>query len=332
MTRRGWEQFVALDSDAGGGGGGEAPPPAAGGDAGGGAPPAGDPPAPPGGFDELEGHYQALLDSAPDAEHLSIPRSQVQGWMKEHKDYRQKWGGLAKTIAPTVDQGRFVEALDGMHEQDQAFFVDFLWAIRRGDDQAVKSMTGAMRQVLDQLSPAEQQAALAAAEEAAGQAPAEEDEFDPLDPKAFDDRVSAQVAAALKAERETREREAAVERTTGQIRDLAKELAVEHDIAELGDATSDEYHEVMSMAKRRLQTVGGDALEAVRQAAGAYRERLDKRAQALLKAKTKDVPGGAPATPRGGDEPSGQKKPKSMAEARASAEARLEALSRTSPG
>lgn len=215
------------------------------------------------------------------------------------------------------------EVTDGLDQADVDFYRDFLGAVKAGDQQKLAQIAPVMRQVLDTLSPA-QQAALADAAEAAAE------EFDPFDPKQMDARIEARAKALLEADREAQKQEAAIQQALTDMNSRMSELAKADDqggvgIAELADPTSPEYATVLWMVKNDadLQSIG-DPMERLGKAAQKYRDRLDQRAQELLKAKSAGDP--APASPQMGAQPSGSKVPRTMDEARASGARRLDAI------
>lgn len=215
------------------------------------------------------------------------------------------------------------QVTEGLDPEDVTFYREFLGAIKSGDQEALRTMGATMREVLDRLSPAEQAKAL-------DQLEAAQEEFDPFD-RAQVEKLAEQKALALieAREKEARERQA-VEDATRQMNDHLAGLAKSDDdggvgIPELADPTSPEYATVLWMAERtpELKAIG-DPMERLTKAAQQYRDRLDERAQALLKAKSAaDV---VPATPQAGNAPSGSKTPTTMEEARRSAAARIEKL------
>lgn len=215
------------------------------------------------------------------------------------------------------------EVTEGLDPADVDFYRDFLGAVKSRDEAKLAELAPLMRQALDHLSPAQQQQVADAIEAA-------EEEFDPFD-RAQVEKLAEQKALALIEQREQqREHDRQVQQALTDMNNRLAELAKPDadggvGIPELADTTSPEYATVLWMAKNDPEVASiGDPMERLGKAAQKYRDRLDERAQALLKAKSAEA--SAPASPQSGSTPGGPKVPKDMAAARQSAAARLDKL------
>lgn len=207
------------------------------------------------------------------------------------------------------------QAAEGLDPQDAEFYREFLGAIKTQDAEKLSVMVPQMRQALDALSPAQQKALETAAEEVI-------EDFDPFD-RSQVEKLAEQKALAIIEERErAREQEQAVQKALSDMNTEMGRLAKPESeggvgIPEIGDPSTPEYATVLWMAKNDPDLAStGDPMERLGKAAQKYRDRLDERAQALLKAKTADA---APASPQAGHAPSGSRTPKDLDEARRSA-------------
>lgn len=232
----------------------------------------------------------------------------------ENADYRKKYHS-------------WKEAAEGLAPEDVDFYRDFLVAVKNRDQAKLGELGPQMRAALDALSPAQQQALADAAEEA-------QEEFDPFD-RSQVEKIAEEKAQRLYEERErAREQEAAVQKALSDMNTRLSELGRPESeggvgIPELGDPTTPEYATVLWMAKNDPEVAAiGDPMDRLGKAAQKYRDRLDERAQALLKAKS--AAAATPASPQAGHTPSGSKVPKSFDEAKASADARLDKILRAS--
>lgn len=326
--------FLLPFSDLGDPGGGGAPPEP--------APPAGAPPAPtpeppagappagepgPGGepppvddgFEQFGQTYEDLL--AQDGDTINgVPRSVLERHAREHKSYRERYQPIAR-------------AMNALHPEDQEGFVTFLEAMTSDDESLRATAANWMRQVLDNVSPAQAaaiEAGVAAA--AAGTPPAApagtppaDDGYDPFDPKS----VEALVEKRLQERDAKAQEEAAIASARRELEDHSKKLADEHGIPELGDPTSAEFALLLFEANKLAGDIE-DPMVRLDKAAEAIRDRFARQGQALLKAKAA-VGGPSPAAPEG-DGPGGRTEPKSLDDAADAAAARIDKIMRGGVG
>lgn len=227
------------------------------------------------------------------------------------------------------------EAAGDLHEDDQRFYREFLGAVRTGDQARLAELTPQMRKALDALTPAQQEALADAADAAAGDGA---DDLDPLDPSfttKLQDKINRTAEQMLDARDQKRTQEQAVQKALDDMNAHLRLLADDPDVAipEIGDPTSEDYAHVLWIAKNNPKVSGiGDPMERLTAAAKAYRETLDRRAQALLEAKVAADAG--TALPTNGEPPSGRKQPANLRDAKASAAERLDriALGTTAAG
>ena len=247
------------------------------------------------GFDSLEKEYETLLETKGDS--ISLTRDQLQRYASEHKNYRQKWGEVARTF-------------DGLHPDDVKNMGTFLRQVS-----APESRTGAldwMRGVLDELSPKEKAAALdkiASAEDARG------GDGDALAAKLDPDAVQKIVADAFSK----RDEEARTRDFISRLNNRAKEIGEERGLPELGDTDSPLYRVLLSAA----HDIPGDKIAALDKAADQLQTLLERSAQNLMSRK-KTAGAAGPAVAQKGSEPGGNTQPKTMADARAALRARLD--------
>lgn len=213
------------------------------------------------------------------------------------------------------------QALGGWHPDDQQFLVNAIAGLRAEDPRMRQQAAEALRGALDQLSPAEQRAVAAAAEEG--------EQWDPYDPENVDQRVSKLVDQRLSAERAERQQQEAVADAQKRMESRATELASKHGIPQLGDASSP-LGRLLYMTAFNSFPDEPDPMARLDLAAAEISKDLQLRAQDILKAKSADA-GPSPA-PADAVEPSGSTKPSSMSEARESAKKRLDTILRGQPG
>lgn len=289
------------------------PPPADGGEPGGGEPPA-DPDA---GFEQFGSTYESLLAQEGDTIN-GVPRSVLERHAREHKSYRERYQPISK-------------AMNALHPEDQQGFVQFLEAMTSDDPSLRSAAADWMREVLDNVSPA-QAAAIEAGVQAAAGAPAgaqppkpEDDGYDPFDPKSVEALVEKRLA-----ERDAKDREEqAIAEASRQLETKASSLATEHSIPAMGDPTSAMFNLLLIEANKLAGSIE-DPMVRLDKAAEAIRDMVAAEGQQLLKAKAA-AGGPSPAAPEG-DGPGGRTEPKSLDDAAASAAARIDKLMRGEVG
>lgn len=211
------------------------------------------------------------------------------------------------------------EATADLDPEDASFYRDFLVAIKTQDAEKLGTLAPVMRQVLDQLTPAQ-----------AAQLEDALDDFDPTNPEHLDRRIEAKAKELYESRTKEREQEQAVAQAVrdmnARLADMAKPDAEGGvGIPQLADPTSAEYATVLWMTKNDSELASiGDPMERLTKAAEKYRDRLDERAQDLLKAKT--TVDAVPASSPDGAQPTGAKRPANFTDAKKSAMQRIEAL------
>lgn len=190
----------------------------------------------------------------------------------------------------------YEELFADLHPDDGAAIRDFVSGMKAG--KIDPALAADFRQALDRLTPAQQEAALDAAEQAKAAG-------EPLKPEAVAELVAKQVEERLTARDEAAKAERA---QADALAEIAKHLKAQGDalgLPELGDPTSDEYALVLSRAKALAGEIP-DPMARLTAAATAVVGNLNARAQALLKSK---IPGAdaPPAVPSGGNDPGTEK-------------------------
>lgn len=246
-------------------------------------------------------------------------------WPDPAKDYVQRLRTEAKTRREQLTALKpYQDTFSTLHEQDAAFFRDFITALQTRDPAKIQPFAGPLRELLDTLTPAQQKAVAAAAEQATDPA------FDPYDTDALDKRLEAKLEERLSAERTERaqaDQQRDLERQTQEwlvkMGDKAKLLATSHGIEEFGDPTSDLGRLLYVVAHNKFSSES-DPLKRLELAAQSIEETLGSSAQKLLKAKTADAaPSPAPADAGG---PTAAKKPGDLTAASKSARERIDKI------
>lgn len=208
------------------------------------------------------------------------------------------------------------QVVGDMHPTDQTTIREFLTALNSRDPQRIAQEAARMRASLDALSPAQQQAVV----DAAGQAAAAAPEYDPYDATQVDQRVEKLLEQRLGERDKAQAQERAIADAQVKMGERAKELADKHKIADLGDPQSAIGRLLYITANDQFQTEQ-DPMVRLDLAAQHIEEILGKRAQELLKAKGADAaPSPAPAD---AGQPTGAVKPRTMEDAKRAAEARI---------
>ena len=259
-------------------------------------------------FHALAQEYESL--AATEGETVALPKDKIKRWNDEHKRYRE-------TFQP------YERAFKGLHPNDQEDILRFVQALN--DDTARPQAVDWMRQVLDRLSPAQQQQvanAVAAAQESQPSTPpptppAEED-FDPFDPAQVDARIERMMEARLTREREERQKADQAATAERQIQERARALGYD-------DPASTEYA-LLLLEARKNHANDPDPLGRAHE---AIEKRLNDRAQQYLKTKRQES--AQETIPPDGAAPSGRKVPRTMDEAAVAARQRLDAMLRGQP-
>lgn len=247
-------------------------------------------------------------------------------WPEPAKEYVKKLRGEAQTRREALDALKPVQdVFSTLHPQDRDWFAGFLGALQTRDQEQIAPYASGMRELLDQLTPAQAKAVASVAEQAAG-----DPTFDPYDADALDKRMDSRLEERLKAERDERDKADAardLERQTNEWKDKlstkARELAESSGIADFGDPTTTVGGLLYVTANNTFRSES-DPMKRLELAAAKIEEDLRTQAQSLLKAKAADAaPSPAPADAAG---PSGAKKPGDLKDARASASARLDKI------
>jgi hypothetical protein len=287
-----------------------------------GAPPAGEPapggePPPDEGFEQFGQTYEDLLAQEGDTIN-GVPRTVLERHAREHKSYRERYQPIAR-------------AMNSLHPEDQQGFVQFLEAMT-SDDPALRATAASwMREVLDNVSPAQAAAIEAGVQAAAdgtrppGTPPPGDDGYDPFDPASVEKLVEKRLS-----ERDAKQREEqAIAQARQELEGHAQKLAGEHSIPELGDPTSPEFALLLFQANKLADTIE-DPMVRLDKAAEAIRDRFATQGQALLKAKAA-AGGPSPAAPEG-DGPGGRTEPKSLDDAADAAASRIDKIMRGEVG
>lgn len=215
------------------------------------------------------------------------------------------------------------QAFDGIRDEDIQGFLGFVQDLRSGDPARVDKAVTWMRGNLDELSPAQQQAALAAAAEGEKKA---DDEFDPFDQDALgalmDRRLDERFAAQKAAEEAEKQRQDMLD----QFDEHAKALAEKHGIPQLGVKGEVLFDQLFLRANQPEFAHIQDWKERLDAAADSIALALGEYAKGYMKSKSADAD--APAADPAGKAPSGSTPPRTMKDARASASARLDALAK----
>lgn len=248
-------------------------------------------------FHDLAAEYEALAGA--EGETVALPKDKIGKWNNEHKAYRERFQPYER-------------AFKDLHPDDAKDILNFVEALRDPDSrpQAVDWM----RQVLDRMTPAQQQqmANAVAAADAAAPAPVEDD-FDPFDPAQIDARIEAKATALLEA----REAEAAkareVERIQAANQARAKDLGYD-------DPTSHDYALLFLIAQREFS----NDPDPLGRAHEAIDRKLNERATSILKTKRADAQ--QQTVPSEGAAPSGRQQPRTMKDAETAARQRLDRI------
>lgn len=264
--------------------------------------------------------------AAPDAGWETTDPADFASWPEPAKKYVQDLRNEAKTRREALESVKPIQdVFSSLHPQDAAYFQQFLAALQTRDPAKIGPLAGPMRELLDQLSPAEQKAVVKAAEAAAADAP-----FDPYDAAALDKRFETKLEERLAAERgerdkadAAREQERQTQEWLGKMQTKATELATSHGIEEFGDPTSDLGRLLYVVAHNKFSSES-DPMKRLELAAQSIEETLGGTAQKLLKAKTADAaPSPAPADAGG---PTAAKKPQDLTDASKAARSRLDKI------
>lgn len=253
-------------------------------------------------FHDLAAEYESL--AAAEGDTVTLPKDRISRWNDEHKRYRERY--------KPYDQ-----AFKSLHEDDQRDILSFVQALN--DETARPQAVEWMRNVLDRLSPAQQQQmanAVAAAQDAQQQpvpAPPVEDEFDPFDPAQVDARITRLVEERLTKERTEREQADATAREERAIQDRAKALGY-------ADPRAPEYAWLLLTARNQF----ANDPDPLGRAHEAIEKRLNDRATEILKTKRADA--SQQTVPPDGAAPSGQQVPHSMKDAERAARERLDRI------
>lgn len=302
---------------AGGSDTGVADPPAGNGDGApaGDAPPEGSEPAGAPGFEGLD--YDKLEAEAPtwDPEKGLAELKRLRG---EHKKYRETYGPIR-------------ERLDGVPEE---FRDDLLTAMADLKDPSRREGAATwLRQVVDSLSPAEQQAVEQAAQEA--QPEGGEPEFDPFDreqvAKLAEERVQKILEEREKAAEQTRAQQEIQTKVETKAKELAEAGPTKADgspLYQFGDPRSTDFARLVSVAQIQFADIG-DPLERLEKAAEAIDTADAERAKEYRARKREDALSDG-RTPEGAA-PSGRQQPTDMSAAADAAGERFERM-RQRPG
>lgn len=244
-------------------------------------------------FHDLAAEYEAL--AAQEGEVVSLPKEKIGKWNSEHKNYRERYQPYER-------------AFKSLHPDDQTDILRFVEALN--DPQARPEAVNWMRNVLDRMTPAQQQQV---ADAVAAAAPEGEDDFDPFDPKQVDARIESRAKALLDERFAEVERQREVERIQQANTTRAKELGYD-------DPTSADYALLFLTAQKQY----ANDPDPLGRAHEAIERRWQERATSILKTKRADAQ--QATVPPEGAAPSGQKQPRTMKDAEVSARQRLDRI------
>jgi hypothetical protein len=264
---------------------------------------------------------QALPDGVPAADEVVAGAEVADAPQAPPTDLHDSWPEEARNLVGKLKDENvkykerwrpIEERFEGLDDADRDSYLSFLDDLRSGDPDRTRHAAGWMRQVLDHLSPAEQAAVAAAAEEGAEAA----DDFDPFD-RSNIERLVDERAQSLIDQREAAAREAQqLEQAKAQIESTAKGLGYD-------DPDSAAYAHLLFVAHRQHGDVA-DVTERLGKAHETIQADLDRRAQEYLRRKQADA--NAPAAPADAVAPTGRTKPMTLDDAADSARQRIDSI------
>lgn len=222
----------------------------------------------------------------------------------------------------------YEQAFDGVPPETAQVIGQFTRMLMSGDPVQVGEAAKWMRENLDTLSPAEQQAVQAAAD-AASEAAGGDDEFDPFNRADIEKLVEERAAKLVDERLRERDERVTAEQRTADLRTemdaAAVALATEFELPGLGVKGSEENELLWLLAAKGDRSVPWE--ENLRAAAEKVQAFIADRSKQYLQRKSADAD--APAAPPAGGAPTGNRKPTTIAEASASA---LERLAKSADG